>query len=275
MQIAKHWARVTEQTSFGPIEALGWSPTSQAEATAMAKRRARDIGDRLQADDGWLQNAYYGSDRTLREPVIDELFQDGRRIAAITRNVYGAYVLNTAGVMFVDMDITKPEPIGLLGRLLGKEPDPVRDDIPQRVADVTQKHGGLDVRLYETAAGYRGIITNRTFDPLGDDTRDLLAAFGSDKLYARLCAAQACFRARLSPKPWRIGMPVTPRTWPWNSPEKASAYESWSRQYEDRTGAYRVCRLVYDRQRHAIHPEVQAVLETHDALCCAGDGPLA
>lgn len=82
----------------------GWSQDSVAEAAAMARdrlSRMAHLGGRLPP------NEYYP--RTpLREEVLHELTStDGTLLAVVTRNRYGAQVLNTDAVVFVDVDVAE------------------------------------------------------------------------------------------------------------------------------------------------------------------------
>ncbi len=55
----------------------------------------------------------YYLDRPMREPVLREVKKDNGELAAVvTRNSYGCLVLNTARVMFVDVDLPELKPEG-------------------------------------------------------------------------------------------------------------------------------------------------------------------
>lgn len=62
------------------------------------------------------------------------------------------------------------------------------------------------VRIYKTAAGYRGIVTHDLFSPTDPDVIALMNEFGCDPLYILLCKQQESFRVRLSPKGWHCGL---------------------------------------------------------------------
>jgi len=62
------------------------------------------------------------------------------------------------------------------------------------------------VRIYKTAAGYRGIVTHALFDPTDPETLRLMEQFACDPQYVRLCKRQESFRARITPKGWRCGL---------------------------------------------------------------------
>ena len=87
--------------------------------------------------------------------------------AIVSRNRYGAVVLNTDRMMFVDVD-RKPASQakgGLLSSLFGKSKSetPARDPMVDAMNAVTTRHQ-LAARVYETAAGYRLIVTSAPFE---------------------------------------------------------------------------------------------------------------
>lgn len=278
MQVYRYWARAYVDDDGRPsdthraITGVGWSDLSEQDAADHALARAQRIHERLRRGEVPEYEDYY-ADRPLREPVVDDVVQDGHATAVITRNVYGAYVLNTADLMFIDIDTPASGLLsGALGRLFGKRAEP--DDTPQRVADVVRRHPGMGLRLYRTPAGYRGVVTHRPYDPAAPETTDLLHALDADRLYVRLCRAQSCFRARLTPKPWRIGMPNPPRGYPWPNDAARRLFDDWSAQYEKRILEFAACEFVEALGHRAVHPSLALVLKMHDELACTG-GPLA
>ena len=283
MKICRYWARVDYEPPAAmrlePITAIGWSQVSEADAEQRALERAKKLAELLARGgddyDGPHREDYY-ADRPLREPIVEE-HRIGEQVqAVITRNVYGAFVLNAANVMFIDIDRPQQKSGGLFGRLFGKkQAEPTEDPTLERIGRVIGGYPHLAMRLYETAAGYRGVITNRTFEPTADETHQLLTAFESDELYVRLCRSQECFRARLSPKPFRIGMPNPPRQYPWIDEDRRRDFEQWDVHYQERATAFRVCDLVETFGSGAVHADVQPVLDIHDAYCCMNDGSLA
>src|SRR5687767_6113888 len=128
MKIPPFWVR---ETVNGAI-AFGWSFHSRAEASELAKARARELAARIAA--GTIRDAKqrYYTDRPVREPILKE-FRDehGNVSALLTRNSYGTLVLNTAQALFIDVDFPpppKPKPTGLMkviSSLFGShEPEP-------------------------------------------------------------------------------------------------------------------------------------------------------
>ncbi len=163
----------------------GVSLVSQAEAEALAADRARRHLDLATANQPAALDAYaYAVDRQL-EPVVDTLRGSaGEELARVTLNSYGALVMNARSMLFADVD----------GR-----PD------ESRLEDAVRDDPALAFRVYRTPAGSRYLCTSRWFDPVSPETATLLQRLDSDPKYALLCRIQRCFRARLTPKPWRAG----------------------------------------------------------------------
>jgi hypothetical protein len=101
MKIPTFWAR---QTVDGMV-AYGWSFNSQQEAEENARANAREIASRYVAGALPDRGKMYYANRPVREPIMRE-FQgpNGEVDAILTRNVYGALVLNAAKALFVDVD---------------------------------------------------------------------------------------------------------------------------------------------------------------------------
>jgi hypothetical protein len=91
-----------------------------------------------------------------------------------------------------------------------------------------------------------------------------------------LCQAQECFRARLTPKPWRCNMAPPPWRYPWANADVEIRYRSWEQRYEQASRSYTVCRLVKQLGPQEIHPDVEPILALHDRLTgIEADRPLA
>ena len=229
----------------------GVSLLSQAEADAMAAERARSNLAAAQAGgEGGLDAYAYSVDRPL-EPVIETLTGPaGGEIARITLNSYGALVMNSRSALFADID---------------------GDDGTARLERVTRERPELAFRVYGTPAGSRYLCTSHSFDPAAPETTALLERLGSDPKYVLLCRIQRCFRARLTPKPWRAGQrPIT-----------VSSTEGVSRDELDRFlgtmsgyAAARFLRAVGATTEPL--PEIATLVEQHDRWCQAtSDRPLA
>jgi hypothetical protein len=278
MHFPKYWARAEE----GPSTVWGWSDLSVTEAGSRAASRARQIASRLAAGEKLARYGY--ADRPLREEVLREVRdQRGDVTAAITRNSYGCQVLNAARVMFVDVDLPEPKPAagGWLKSLFRKPAPqpPAEDPATAAIAKVegwTRPHAGWGWRIYRTKAGLRLLAVHDLFDPTSAAVETLFGELGADPLYARLCRAQTCFRARLTPKPWRCGVPNPPPGWPWPDSRCEAAFRKWEGRYQTVSGGHATCAFVSAVGTASVHPAVQPIVTLHDeATRVAAALPLA
>lgn len=290
MKLPRYWARATakETDQRGNQQWFsnwGWSNESEEDAYQKALAAARKNIQRMLNAPHELQRYPYGQ-LPLREEVIDRLTDtDGELIAAVTQNAYGSMVLNTSRVMFIDIDFPEVA-VGIKLRYLffPQQLRKDREDVTlqqeaaawERVKLFHQAHSHWAIRAYRTAAGFRLLVTHELFDPAVTETRRLLEEAGSDPLYIRLCQAQECFRARLTPKPWRCGHYHDSGGWPFLDDANRLAHAQWQAEYEQKQAGFATCRYVETLGRKEIHPEVQTVLALHDRFTrCDQDLPLA
>ena len=245
MKLARYWSRGNGE-AIDPdgerirITARGWSDESIELARVRAREVAQRAAQRLAAYPGDKKRYQYG-DRPLPEPILQEFKNGGATpYAVVTRNAYGALVLNSDHLMFIDIDREDPAPstasgtglesaiTGLFSSLFGHSapaaaPAPAQAP-PGVVNDIQQiaQRRGLSVRVYKTAAGYRGLVTNKPFDAGTSATEDVLREFGADRMYMHLCRVQESFRARLTPKPWRCHFHKPPVEFPFETPQSRS-----------------------------------------------------
>ncbi len=138
---------------------------------------------------------------------------------------------------------------------------------------------GWHLRVYETPAGYRLLAMHDVFDPQGEAVKQAFAAVDADPRFARLCALQDCFRARVSPKPWRADYKpkesLPKSKWPF-PPEHLPRRQRWVVGYDSVAAKFASCRFVESLGSDAVHPHAESVRELHDRLCQADSGlPLA
>lgn len=282
MRIPPYWAkgRFTARDRDGReqvFEAFGWSFESNEAAAQEGRQRAERVHQRLSR--GVPSDDYDYLDRPLREETLETVAgPEGKTIAAVTRNHYGARILNTASVCFVDVDFPAPRAAGFWDAVMMAFSAKRRRE-RQREAETTaietvyrwyRKHPERALRLYRTAGGLRLLLTDDTYEPTSAVVAEIFEAVGSDPLYRRLTAKQDCFRARLTPKPWRCGCERPPNRYPWATPEAEAAYRAWEREYESAAGGHTVCRLVEELGTMSDDPVVAAVVALHDRQTCRG-----
>lgn len=138
----------------------------------------------------------------------------------------------------------------------------------QKLLDFVAAHPEWSVRVYRTPAGLRLLATHRPFTPDEPQAQAFFHAISADPLYVRMCNNQKCFRARLTAKPWRIGMPdhMKPRPGVWPVADaRLSERRDWIRRYEDAARGYAACRFVETLGSGAAHTDLQSVIALHDA----------
>ncbi|MBE6385152.1 MAG: hypothetical protein E7048_05755 [Lentisphaerae bacterium] len=235
-------------------------------------------GETPEAQKAALRMKLYPAGKDIYEvPIFEELIRtvDDRNI--ITRNRYGALVLNSEDHAFLDIDFDAYLPaLGLKDRFLqflGKVPRLSKAErLEQFIRQcINEKFPYTSFRLYRTANGFR-LLTPAKGDANSAVMAEIMQDFHCDALYMTLCAKQNCFRARLTPKPRRIKMKTALKfLWP-PVPEQQSAKELWLKEYAACSEKYKSCSLVAE-----FGPPINSpVVGIHDEICKCGENlPLA
>lgn len=202
-----------------------------------------------------------GDDYTtlLLEPIVDKLDEDN----IITRNRYGVQVLNSSSVCFVDVDHFPLSLLDTLRGFLGRKLTP-EEKLLQTLRALCLADASLGARVYRTHNGWRIMLAGDGLAPDSPRMHVLCRVLHADPLYESLCSRQQCWRARLTPKPYRVGVPGYPRpvdSESVNTPE----VQDWLRRYEAACSGKAVCRLVDCFGRGISGP----VVELHDRQTCA------
>lgn len=235
---------------------VGTSLVSHDEAEKAATRNAAEnLQNALRGAERSASGYEYSVDRSI-EPLFETLDSselDGAS-ANVTVNSYGALVINANRALFVDVDTeagTEELAAQCLAELVGRQPE-------------------LGFRVYRTRAGWRYLCTTQTFDPAANSTQLLLEVLQSDPKYRLLCRIQNCFRARLTPKPWRAGYNAISYSKERGMPQKALE------RYLKKTEGFASAQFVSTVGSEACLPELGAVRDYHDRWTQADSGkPLA
>jgi len=241
MKLARFWARA-EGGAVGPngrldVVARGWSDESVEAARVCAAGVAKGIAQRLisHPED---RNLYQYGDRPIPEPLIQHLDSS----SVVTRNVYGALVLNVDHLMFVDID---------------------RDNALDSIRAVSERHG-LSARVYRTAGGFRVMIPHARFAPDSAESTTLMGEFRSDPLYMKLCLMHSSYRARLTPKPWRCGFRKPSVSFPYETQRDFAQFQQWEAEYNQYATRYATCKYESTFGGVRILPEFEGLIEYHD-----------
>ncbi len=264
MKIAKYWYKENQLAGDGEkneFNLICWAGSDISEEDAKQKARAKMHNwiERLGKNKQLGEYEYQTGE--IREQLLEEIYNDNQQlIAAITRNRYGALVLNTDAVVIADVDIPSKTFIEFFINLVKKVDKPAQ--CLARIQTTHQQYPDLNFIIYQTFAGFRIIITGLSYQ---DETkiRTLFTALHTDKLYARLCHIQQCFRARLTPKPWRCQSPVPPHRFPYST-DQQSAFNDWLAGYEKNSAKYAVCYKFMQLGKHPIESDVETVIARHD-----------
>ena len=273
MDFAKFWTSedVAVPDRFGaPATVRVWGASNADED--QAKRAASERATRLLEffSDPAKANEYEYFNGFIREELIDEITdENGAQLAAITRNHYGALVLNTERVLFGDVDVPDENALMKLFNRLGRR---VHDKayFVDRIRAFQAENKSFAFVVYETSAGLRFVITNREVRPEDTEVQLLFDTLKVDRLYTRLCKTQVCFRARLTPKPWRIGMDRPASRFPNRSDRAHRDFQSWLETYAEQSASASAARRIAEIGTGRMLPSVQQVLEYHDRYACSG-----
>ena len=278
MKIARYWA--SKSTQFVDAKGLsvqlkrwGYSNDSMADAQMMAAAKLQKTVDWVRRYPHHSQNRQYASDYAhgmRREEFCDA---QGQHTAAVTRNRYGALVLNTADLLIADIDRRHAGLFGFLGGLFRTRGTP-RPRTLAAIEAYQQAHPQYQLRIYESFAGYRVMVVNQSLAPDDPQTQRLFAELDCDPLYIRLCQAQQSFRARLTPKPWRCRCPSAPNTYPRETLAAQRAFSQWLKEYETISQRHAVCRLIHGAQYEPL-PAFKPLLALHDQYVLREGWPLA
>jgi hypothetical protein len=269
MRIPKYWRRREGNVQHPDgrelhLFAWGWSESNVADAEARAEERFESLQQRVRQGLDLPKGYGYGS-RPVREQILQEITgSQGEPEAVLTRNAYGSVVLNAARAMFIDVDAPPESGGGLLGKLFGrgssKGTDAALDQV--RTALISANIG--PVRLYRTAGGLRLLVTGRPYTPASSDAERLMRVVGADPAFIQLCKVQDSFRARLTPKPWRVGRPAPPGRFPREDGVQQTAFDDWLRKYERACESKATCRFIETFGGDYVDPPLAPLLRLHD-----------
>jgi hypothetical protein len=284
MNIPKYWAKaestVTIKGQAYHFVAYKGSDESLQQAQRLANQA---LSERIaRKERGEKLGSYPKHGAPLREEIIEEISNGQQRIAVITRNAAGSLVLNTARVMFIDVDLMqislwRGKSFGqMLKSLLSfSKPKPREELVLEHLHQWHNQYPDFGLRVYRTKAGFRLLITHALFDPNEEIVKQIMNELQCDNRYTRLCAIQSCFRARLTPKYWRLRLKPPPVGYPWEHPEQELLQREWEVAYHQKAGNYDVCKLVEVLGKASIHPDAKVIMDVHDRFVMSGGKPLA
>lgn len=277
MKIPPYWSKARHPSDSPKgradgVVACGWSFSSLDDAKKQAASRAKRVFDLVTK--GQKPDTYDYSDRPVKEEIIEDLSDGTVQIALLTRNRYGALVLNSANVLFADVDFPSAAPKGIVEGLLfmmmpkkrKEKRKAVALQTAQGVAQWAHSHPAHSFRMYRTQQGLRLLFTDKLYNPASEETLAILRGLKSDPMYVKLTQKYECFRARLTAKPWRCGCPRPPNSYPWESADAERTYREWEKRYAGAEAKFRACEFIKAFGVNADLAAVKAIVYAHDRL---------
>lgn len=280
MKIAKYWSK--QHLDFDnppnpPAQLVFWGISEHSEQDAASNAQNQLQRWALQLREGISISRNYQLDmQEIREELIEDiLLEDGTRIGAITRNVYGALVLNTEYLLIADIDTPSPS---LWRRILAwfGVSYPSKARVIEALEQLQQRQPEVTLRIYETFAGLRVFVIHQSFKHDSAQAMQWLSRLGADKRYKKLCELQQCYRARLTPKPWRCGLTHPPSSsYPRENTLNQQRFANWLTRYESSSRQFSAVHFINQLGRPAPDIILRQLIEVHDRLAVNGTKPLA
>jgi hypothetical protein len=248
-----------------PYRLRGWggSNTDAAEAEQAAEMRLAWLKEKVLFTSGPLKASAlyeYGSG-VIREEWLQLLAgTEDAPEAVITRNRYGAPVLNARSLAMIDIDLPEHATRGLA--FWKKPPDPAQEAMAKLRA-WQQANPRASLRVYRTPAGLRVLRIDQEVPVESPEAERLLQELGNDRLYAALCKRQQCFRARLGPKPWRADLELPPGRFP-REGALQGRFEEWLARYALSSATFAACRYLETIGDAPIAGTLRRLVDFHD-----------
>ncbi|MGJ8685662.1 MAG: hypothetical protein ACSHWW_13610 [Nonlabens sp.] len=238
MRIFKYWKQHTKVLFIDgtqqPSTAYGGSNLSESDALQDAEFKLMKAQQIINGE--LYKDTDYEAD--IMEEIIDTIDENN----IITRNRYGALVLNSKNLMFIDIDDYFKSFTDLFFRSKLSQKELMLRKIEKTASKSAFKHLGF--RVYETHKGYRVLVTNKDFDARSWESKSMMKNFNADYLYRWLCIKQNCYRARLTPKPHRIKQKRIKVIFPDRTTLQQQELTNWLNDYDQKSQDYSSCHLV-------------------------------
>ena len=255
MKTYKHWFADTPSIMIDgesvTIKLLAGSDVSKDDARRLLLERAEQIENRIQRKAGIDE---YESE--IKEAIAQEI--DVHNVITVCR--YGALILNTTQYSVYDLDSYHKSMFDFFGSMRHMS-------LKQRIAHKFKINAakipelGSSFRIYETSKGIR-VIGKHYLDPSHKRFMKIMLALCADYTYSILCIKQRCFRARLTPKPYRMKIDTYKVLSPLEC--ETASYQSWAAMYASEAQAFSVVKLIEAIGEDFSH---EPVIAEHDRRC--------
>ena len=289
----KYWARGEwngKNAAGKAWDQVAWdcSDESLADARARASVKAERLGRNAKSSRSRMWNPYLYTDRPLREPVLERLNDsDSSAAAVITRTAYGSEVLNTAGLMFIDVDLP---PVPSSGRGLmdtaqdgcSSVPPPSQSiQAPRTKSSTLYASGRLAIprgASAPTAPTADCVISSPPAGRILSPNRPTPFSRCSVATPATGNSAR-CKRASapaLPPSHGAVAAPTHQLRFPYDDAKRERAMNNWIARYEGASQRYATCQFLANVGSTMPDAEISPLITEHDTRTKATSGlPLA
>jgi len=254
MKTYKYWVQESVPIQINgdkqPIKLLSGSNVSQQDAHGRLAELAKRIEERIR-----LRQPRQQYEAEIREHVVQAI--DENNVITICR--YGAWILNSTQYAFYDLDDV---PRSFWDMFRSWDRNQRKDRIVQKFKEnyVRYPELGDSFRIYETFAGIR-VIGRQYLAPQHPRFDTIMRGLVVDDLYHLLCKKQQCYRARLTPKPYRMRFSAIKIRSPLDC--QTDQYRQWAVRYETASRRFRVVKLLETICADFGH---EMVVQLHDQL---------
>lgn len=256
MRIFKYWAEYSKEIIVDdfsqPSKTFGGSNISIEDAKKDALNKLKKAQERINSNS--RKDSDYEAD--IMEEIIEKI-DDGN---IVTRNRYGALVLNSKDLFFIDIDSYSKSIYDVIFNRKKTQKELMLAKIEKNIQN--NQYSNFSFRLYETFKGYRLLISNQNIEPRSKDANRIMRDFNSDYLYRWLCVKQNCYRARLTPKPHRVNQKRLKMIFPNRNENQEITHQSWVNEYNNKSNRYATCNFILKSGPIYNHPAI----EFHDKV---------
>ena len=255
MKYFKYWVKedfkIKIDGNIETINILSGSNESKRSASEDAKILANKIEQRI---------SKRKSADEYEVPIKEHVNQiiDDSNVVTICR--YGALILNTQQYTFLDLD---DYPFDFKDIFRSYKNMSKKERIVHKFLERIDRYPvlGSDFRIYETTKGIR-VIGKKYIDPTEKKYFSLMRKLSVDWIYIQLSKKQRCYRARLTPKPYRMKMKTIRVKDPLFC--ETQEYLDWAREYREHSKKYSVVKLLKTVGKDF---GLEPVIKLHDEVC--------
>lgn len=255
MKYFNYWVKESFQIKIDGnlkiIDILSGSNESKEAAGEEARIQALRIESRISKRE--QKEEYQVAIKEHIAEIIDE-----SNVISVCR--YGAKVLNTTQYTILDLDDYSSSILDLFRGLKNLSK---KEIIVHKFLKNIKRHPvlGSDFRIYETTKGIR-VIGKKYIEPAGRSYTALMRKICVDWIYIQMSKKQNCYRARITPKPYRMKTDTIRIKSPLDC--ETSEYLDWAKNYELISQKYSVVHLI---KTIGTDFSQEPAIRLHDEVC--------